>query len=508
MSVDKYTSKKVPISYKKLGGGLNTTSGPLNLAENESSDLQNIDFDKFGSILKRNGYTALNTSAITNTPNSDGLYWYEYGSGPTRKAINVADGKLWKMDGLDGTWDDVTGGLTITADNLCDFDTFLDVCRVTNNTDPPFEWNGTGNGSASTVPTGLTDAKFVEHYENYGFYANVTVSGTVHPSRFYWSAIKDITSWDAADFIDVAKNDGQHITGFKVMGDRLVVYKTRSIYIVLFTGDRDIPFIVQKTASAIGCVAPYSVQNVENGHVMLAYDGIYFFDGNNSLKISDRINSKILGLNNTGFPKATSCSYLSKTRYMLSVPASGSSTNDTIIVWDWSLNAFSIYDGIDANTMAIFLVSGVEERPYFGDNVGFIYRLDTGADDYPLNVQTAINAYYATNWKLFDNLVDQKGAPHIYIYYQYASSVVVLSYSYNFEDADTYSQNMDFSTSGAVYGSAIFGTDVYGAEGGSVMRRDITGRGRSVRFKFSNATIGETFQIDGLGIEAELETNY
>ena len=38
-------------------------------------------------------------------------------------------------------------------------------------------------------------------------------------------------------------------------------------------------------------------------------------------------------------------------------------------------------------------------------------------------------------------------------------------------------------------------------------RRDLTGRGRVVRFKFANNVLNEGFQIDGLGQMPHLETN-
>ena len=43
--------------------------------------------------------------------------------------------------------------------------------------------------------------------------------------------------------------------------------------------------------------------------------------------------------------------------------------------------------------------------------------------------------------------------------------------------------------------------------GGQSVRRDLTGRGRVVRFKFANNTMDEQFRIDGLGTLAHLETN-
>ena len=60
----KYTSTSTPVSNVAFNGGLNSTAGPLHLQESESSDLSNIDFDKFGSLLKRSGYVNLNTTPI------------------------------------------------------------------------------------------------------------------------------------------------------------------------------------------------------------------------------------------------------------------------------------------------------------------------------------------------------------------------------------------------------------------------------------------------------------
>ena len=115
-----YKSKSVPVSYVKLNGGLNTTSGPLGLQDNESPDLQNIDFDKWGSFKQRNGYRALNTSTLDSGQQFEGLFWFETPS--LRKPIAVCNTKVYRMDNLDGTWDDITGAETITADKHFDFE--------------------------------------------------------------------------------------------------------------------------------------------------------------------------------------------------------------------------------------------------------------------------------------------------------------------------------------------------------------------------------------------------
>lgn len=584
-----YTSPSQPVSDINFNGGLNSTSGPLSVKNNESTDLQNIDFNKFGSIVKRNGYAALNTSAISGAAKSDGLHWYELVSSGNYLSFitNVTNGKLYKQDSLDGTWDDVTGTGTYAAGNFCDFENWLNTLYITNFNDVPSMWLGTGNafpipsftataytfqvtgittapavadtytnsgvtytvtyvrvsgaagalagqivatGASAPASSGtlvrtagagdanityvsftanitLSKAKCVRQYNNYLFFGNVVIGGITNKSRIVWSNIKDDLSWNALSFIDISKDDGQQIMNLTVLADKLIVYKERSIYIVSFTGDADIPFIVERSDSAVGTVGQHSVQEVDNGLVFLSYDGFYYFDSHNSYKISQGIQTTLLSYNASRFTQARSMRQKTKNRYFCSLPSNGQTNNDAIVVWDWQLNAFSLYAGSAASSMTTIYVGGIEERIYFGDYAGFVYRMDTGSDDYPLNVQTAINAYYYTNWKHYDDIVDQKGIPNVVVYYQTNNAVITLAYAYDFESADTYSQTFSTATSNSVYGTAIYGTATYAGIGGGEQRRDLDGRGRVIRFGFKNMTLSETFQIDGLGSFAHLETN-
>lgn len=552
----------------------------------------NVDFNFLGSVLKRNGYTALNTTAISGSPASDGLWWYESSQAGvlTYYLISVAGGKIYQMTGFDGTWHDITGSVSITAGNICSFENFFNVLYVTNGVDIPFQWNGTGNATVipaltanaytftvsgvTTVPTvgatytdsgsttftvvatniagvsgsragtiiatgstvpvasgnltktggtgdstiaytmfgvdaNITKAKYVEAYNNYLFLANVSVGSTTFPTRIYWSNLQDPTTFLTTSFIEVAINDGQQITGMKVLGDNLIIFKTRSIYIVSFTGDPDIPFILQgggKSNSDVGCVAPFSIQEVTNGLMFLSFDGLYYFDGSNSTKVSDRINPTILGLNTTRLAQTRSMVQHNKHRYLFSVPSASSSTNDTIITWDWYLNAFSIYSGINAASMCTTFASGYVEKIYFGDYAGFYYQMDTGSNDNPLNITTAINAYYYTNWKADENIMDEKATPNVVLYYQNNNAVLTFAYSYDFNNADTYSLTLSTGGSTDVYGTGVYGVATYAGTGGAQQRIDLNGRGRVVRYKFANMNMSETFRIDGLGRLPNMET--
>lgn len=585
----KFTTSSQPIPDSNMNGGLNSTSGPLSLKNSESSDLLSIDFNKFGSIVKRNGYTALNTSAITGSAKSDGLWWYEYVSAGAYASLllNVTNGKIYKNSGLTTTFTDCTGTATVTAGNFCDFENWINTAYITNNLDTPsfmvvgadaapipsfqnnsytFQVSGittnpsigatytnsgvtytvryvrtsgaatalagqivatgasapatsgiltnvTGSGDATITYSSfganvnISTAKDVCQYQNYLFMSNVTFNGSVEKSRIVWCNLKDDLTWLATSFIDISRNDGQQIIKLIALGDRLIIFKERSIYNLFFTGDADIPFTIQESDSNVGAVAQHSVQEIENGLIFLSHDGFYYYDLNNSYKISLQIQTTLLNYNAIRFTQARSMIQKNKNRYFCSLPSNGQTNNDTVVVWDWQLNAFSLYGGIAANSMTTVYVSAIDERIYFGDYSGFVYRMDTGSDDYPLNVQTAINAYYYTNWKNYDDLVDQKGVPNIVLYYQSNNAVITLVYSYDFESADTYLQTFSTATSTSVYGTSVYGTGTYAGVGGSQQRRDLDGRGRVTRFGFKNANMSETFQIDGMGSYAHLETN-
>ena len=62
----KYQTDNIPVSFTKLNKGLNTNGNPLNINDQESSSLQNIAFDTFGSFSKRRGYYQLNKYKITD----------------------------------------------------------------------------------------------------------------------------------------------------------------------------------------------------------------------------------------------------------------------------------------------------------------------------------------------------------------------------------------------------------------------------------------------------------
>ena len=497
-----YTTPYSKVNDISLGGGLKDGFAPFLLENKDASGIQNIDFSQFGGIAQRGGYAALNTTAITGGTTIDGLAWYEYDSGGNRvqKLISVHDGDVYKMDGLDGTWDDITGAVSITAGNRFTFAPFNGNLYMANDAEGVLYIDNSLTLAAATMPTSVTSAKIVVEFQNYLIYLNVIVSGSRRYARLYYSNFNDPSTFDALDFIDIANDDGQEITGAKILGDRLVVYKNRSIYNVMFTGDADIPFAVYRSNSSVGAASAWSIQEVLNGHIFLSYDGIYYYDGMNSAKISDDINTTFQSLNLQNLEESTSLVYRTKNMYWISVPSSASSTNDTVLVYNFFLKAWSVYDGIDAAYMQSIYVGDGEERPYFGDYAGFVYRGDTGVDDYPLNVATAIASYYDTNWRTEGSLVSRKTIAALYIYYKLQAGSIDVRQGYNLDSS--YSNNKSFSTAiadAALYDTAIYGSSMYSKEGYDRKIIDFTNDGFVHRFRYGNSKLGESWEIVATG---------
>lgn len=437
-----------------------------------------------------------------------GLHWFQEASG-TASLIAVAGTKLYYDTALSGTFTDITGGLTITDNDDAHWAmiTFNDTVGACNGVSAPFKISNALSASAMTLPTNVTIPKYIEAFNNYTFIGFPTLSGVIKSSRVYWSNIDTLDTWTDTDFADVGLDDGAgEIRGLKVLGDRLVIFKERAIYVALFTGDADIPFTFLRTPSDVGCISGHSVQEIKNGLKFLSQDGFYFFDGSNSIKISDRISTTIDGYNQNRLVEAVSIYQRQKNRYWCSFTTSGQSSHDRVVTWDSSNNAYGIYSGHTPNAYAIAFASG-SERVYFGDYSGYVFRADNTEDDQDTSgTDTAVNAFFKTKWFNFGDIVDKKGVPHVYLYYDIDQNNISFAYSYDFESGDQFSRSIDLSTSSAVYGSAIYGTDVYAGSGGRSRRIDLTGRGRAIRFHISNSNTDEGFQIHGLGMFPHLET--
>lgn len=512
--------------YKSNNGGLNTKSSPLFLKDNESPDCLNVYFDTDGAIIKRNGsvqitpeHQTLPSHFVTNPEHTvTGMAHYVKKDGTDFLVFTEGQG-VYKIDDIEGTPEHITGDhyvgtYELGTSGLNDFEIYLDTLIGTDGEDEPWMWEGTGSieplggavddstGVRPNVPYGLTTAKYVCLFKDRVFLANVTVLGTTYPSRVYFSSTGSISDWSATDFININTNDGQVITGMEVLGDRLVIFKTDSIYNIFYTGSSDIPFYVQRSDSDVGCVAGHSIQNIKNNLIFLSTNGLYAYDGLTSTKISDRITPTIDDYNESRFQYAVSENYRPKNQYWLTVTDGSGSEHNEVIVWDYYHNAFTRYDGLKiASLVRVFTSSG--DRLYSGGYEGNLDRQDYGTSDGGTTQSngTDIDAYYWTKWFDWESLAYKKRPMYLYIFAEASGNWnLTTSYAYDLKDGIYGSAAKNLSGGGSVVGTAIVGTSVVGVSGTLMHRIDLKGQGGFARFKFSNPNANEPFRIEGFSI--------
>lgn len=176
------------------------------------------------------------------------------------------------------------------------FDTLLNKVYMTTSGRALASWDGTTFANVSGAP----QCHFLKTFKNYMFAANTTAN----PSRIFWSAVINPDSWPASNFIDVAPNDGQQITGLFNDGTSLLILKQRSIY--KLSGDIFDPSNPTYTLTKI-YTPPECVFDSANSWAMwqgnyLLYGGsaLYVYSGSNfiqRLDISDNIQTTF----NSGF---------------------------------------------------------------------------------------------------------------------------------------------------------------------------------------------------------------
>lgn len=483
------------VRFFENNGGLNTKDSPILITEKESPDCQNVYFTTKGAIVKRQGYDRLNEVALTGTDNVTSFYQYIRDDG-TEFAIATHSTSLNKMESLDGTWDAITGSLTITADKNWKWITWKDTLIGTDDADTPIKWTGTGNGTTLALPTDLQKARDVVVYRNFLMLFNVTIAVTDHPSRFYFSNLNTLNTWSALDFIDVTPSDGDEIVGAIVLGEDLYIFKRNTVYRVRVTGDSVSPFSVRRTFSHVGAVSTYAIKNINNTIVFASNDGVYAFDGNRSIKISTDVDPTWLNINKAKLSEISMAHYKKLSHVWISYADGSATTNDKTLVWDYSNQAWTLYKGINAASTDTYIDGGVEKL-FHGDYAGFVFQDDSGDSDDAV----AIDAYWVSKWNDFgDPMINKEMRHSVIVADNSGDHNLQFGYSYDFQDDNLKIISIPLKDQGGIWDTAIWDADQWGSASFIVKRLDLRGQGRFWNVRFSNDLISENFTVYGYAV--------
>ena len=484
---------------------------------NHFTRLENIIPEADNTLRKAGGSTRINSTAITGTPNIMGMfdYWRAGTSGSfTQKFMAfTADSKIYKED-MDGTFDDITGGATLTADAVPVFSVFDDILIITDSAgDTPLSWNQTGNVAslAGSPPAGRGS---VEHVNRAWMWAP-----DANPSRIHYSAYGDPETWTGSDtgFLDIATDDGDRIVGAVSYKGNLIVFKgpnKGSIHPIIgrTPGDfeRD-PHIVK----GIALQTHNSIIPVADDVWYMSRRGIHslkatFAQGNYAEADLSRYQHKFfrdqVSLTTTNLPRVWGANYANKSCALWTLTQAGQ-TDPAIafgisyidpehlrpFIWT-SRSCFSAATRINPTT-------GIEEI-IFGTTNGFCERQDMATrtlannSSIPMVVETP-QIIIAAEAPRGDQMVNMEWA---YLKSQPLGDWdVTLKIQRDSQAAEAYTFNQ--GSAGFILGTSVLGTGILGGNFAQTAKVKLVGQCRSAKFTLEQNGIGQDANLYELGID-------
>lgn len=288
----------VTAAYRDFSGGLVDSVEPLFLQPNQSPALLNVLLDEaLGALKPRSGYVQCGSLPSGNLVT--GLYEFSKSDG-TRRLI-ATDNQNYYQTADCVTWTTIKTGLSSTA--RPSFVTVRDKLWVMTRSTWAFTWDGTTtkllDGTAGTSSPSL--CAYAEFWHEIVWCARTAAN----PSTVYFSDITDTAGNDidpstssvafpATNAFDIDENGGSPIYGIKAFRDRLYVFKGNGIWQIDFNSKFDNRVV--KTLATAGARFNTSIVELDNLLYYVGIDGIYAFDGNNSVRISDPIRQTFDGL--------------------------------------------------------------------------------------------------------------------------------------------------------------------------------------------------------------------
>jgi hypothetical protein len=255
-------------AYTNMQTGLITESAVsfLLLPDSSCQESLNFHFDKIGSATVRKGITLIGSNL--GSVNNQGMFEYRDGTGGTNNwLVAFNNGQPYRFT---TSWTAISGG-TFNATNKIRTTQFLGFLWAVDGANVVQIWNGTSGGTFVTTGNAASGPSACSLIEN--FRSRVWIaSNATYPSRIFFSSIPSaaatpVVTWNTdpvtGNWIDIAPQDGEILTGLKRAPNALLAFKTNHIY--------EIYSINQTQPDPTINVGTYSAESIVEGK-----DGIYF----------------------------------------------------------------------------------------------------------------------------------------------------------------------------------------------------------------------------------------
>jgi hypothetical protein len=505
--------------------GLNLVADAFQLQPGETPDCLNVTLQMNGGFRSRDVVAPLNSTALTNTPQS--IWSYTNDSGTNQ--VLVAQGtKVSFSTGGNFTDITVTLGGTTPKVRACTFNNANYWVSTDGSTfDAPRRWTGSGTPTSLTqtfvdsytgspLTGNMPKARLITAHMGYVWVANTSESGTAYPNRIRWSHPNKPEAWRTNDYIDLDVGfDGDEITAIVPWSDRLLIFKRNSVHaLVGYSPDTFQVFPISQTA---GAVSQEAVAKSEFGVFFFNWpDGAFLYDGRSVRWLFARLKPLVTGDNNvTPIPAAyqgkVTVGWL-KRRAWFAVPLGAATSNTAVFVYDPALSQEGGWTKYDlalgpmlewrqsgASTLHLACQTGSNKR------VLKVEQTTGNQDDFGAGV-TNFTSYYTTHWETAGSAVQKKRwrRPEFVIDGDVDATLTVKVWK-NFDPTLLARQFAISATAPPVgfiwgtsnWGQAVWSTSATGAQ--DIVRGTGLGVGRAVQLQISGPSTSRRWSVNNIG---------
>jgi hypothetical protein len=308
-------------------------------------------------------------------------------------------------------------------------------------------------------------------------------------------------------------NTGDKIKGLKVFSGQLYIFCENSIHKLV--GNTNTSFVLQTISSTIGCISHDSIQEIGGDVVFLSQDGL------RSIKATEAVGDTELALVSSAIQPTvrrllddvssnedtySSVIIRSKSQYRLFIRKDGLAEADSDGLlgrldkasgkYEWgTIKGLSVY-----SSESTYTPDG-EDIVFGHPDTGFVYRMERG-DDFD---GTAISAIYDTPHLTFEDATIRKVLQKINLHTQTKGNLsLTIAAKLDFEGTGILQPATTIVTqpnTPALYGTALYGTGTYVEAIFPVFRKNLTGSGFTVLFRFTTNDSNPPYRIDSFQLQ-------
>jgi hypothetical protein len=211
-------------------------------------------------------------------------------------------------------------------------------------------------------------------------------------SNLYFSDQYNPNHFLPTDLEYIRPDDGDKITALKNPYGVLAVFKTNTIQ-KYYTEGAKTTWYTSDPYSYVGCPAPYSAANTPAGVIYLGRNGLYTFNGQSSVLISDAVTDRIEDISQTNLPNTVGFYHNNQYYLAYSSDEAGLNRNDHVLLYDLIRNSY-VVDTMNVSAFAAF-DSGTDFGTLYGGSSisdGYIFAFSGGSTALRKKYKTEISA--------------------------------------------------------------------------------------------------------------------